>query len=151
MVYNLSGLYYRIFSVGLPLLALAIIFLLLWLFLWKKGKLILGVSILAIICSIIYTSSMLVKINNLEVEVYDGVFEDARRETHGAGFYPGAKNNNFKYNFLSDSSSKRTFYLDVFSKEKIYPLDFVEGDRYRIYYEKNTRIIVGVENLTKVP
>ena len=147
MIYNLSGLYYRIHAVGGVLLFLGILDLLLTLFLWKKEKKLLILSILSIVTSLIFTTSYLIKLNNLEIEVYEGSFESTYRATAGI---PSVLPFDFEYHFTSEASNKE-FFLDAFSKKDIFPADFIEGNQYRIYYEKSTRIIVGVENLTKVP
>lgn len=49
------------------------------------------------------------------------------------------------YVFDDGELSKETFYLDSFSKKKIFNKDFEEGKTYKIYYEEKDRIIVRVE------
>lgn len=41
--------------------------------------------------------------------------------------------------------SLKAFYLDSFSKKNIIKQDFKKGDIYCVYYEKGSRIIVGIE------
>ncbi len=48
---------------------------------------------------------------------------------------------------LKDGGLKQVFYLDLTSKKKIFPEDFVEGEYYRITYEKRTKVILQVEKL----
>ena len=145
MVYNLSGLYYRFISICVLMFAISMILLLLWFLRWKKeGKRILYIAIAGIVGSLIFSFYLLDDIKNLKVEVYEGVFEEERRETHGTGFLPF----NGRFTFSSEDSRK-SFELDVFSKKKIFPDDFVEGKQYRIFYEKDSKIIVGVEELTE--
>lgn len=50
-----------------------------------------------------------------------------------------------EYNFYDDSSEIRVCYLDVFSKKEIIPEGFILDEEYIIYYEANTKVIVGVE------
>ena len=145
MVYNLSGLYYRFVSLGVLMFVTSMILLILWFLFWKKeGKRILYVAIAGILASLIFSFYALDDINNLKVEVYEGVFEKESRETHGTGFLPF----NGKFTFSSEDSRK-SFELDVYSKKKIFPEDFVEGKQYRIFYEKDSKIIVGVEEITE--
>jgi len=37
--------------------------------------------------------------------------------------------------------------MDIFSKQEIYPQEFVEGKEYRVYFDERTRIVVGVESI----
>ncbi len=47
-----------------------------------------------------------------------------------------------------DEEDNLVFYLDVYSKKKIYPYEFIENKTYKVYYEKDTKIIVGIEEQT---
>lgn len=74
---------------------------------------------------------------NPDVSVYEGYF--SREYTRG-GFMIKA------YVFTNgEGKTNPTFYLDRFSKKEMYPDEFAEGVRYRIYYEEDANIIMRVE------
>lgn len=52
-----------------------------------------------------------------------------------------------KYTFTNINGSKPIFYLDFSSKKEICPGGFIENQMYRIYYEKESKIIVKVDEL----
>lgn len=52
-----------------------------------------------------------------------------------------------EYCFTNGTELKPVFCLDIFSKKQIYPDDFVEGKKYRIYYTEMGNVIVKVEEL----
>ncbi len=53
----------------------------------------------------------------------------------------------WNYVFNDETEPNEDFYLDSFSKKKIYNKDFEKGKKYRIYYEKKDDIIVMVEEI----
>lgn len=80
---------------------------------------------------------------NPSIESHEGYFwkETAPRNTGVFG--------NWRYSFTNHGDSKRVFYLDSFSKKKIFNEDFDYNSRYRIYYDKHTKVIVRIEVLYK--
>ena len=55
----------------------------------------------------------------------------------------------FTMEYIFYDNKYHNFYLDVFSKKEIYPDEFIEGNEYVIYYDKETKIIVGVEAINQ--
>ena len=51
----------------------------------------------------------------------------------------------YEYVFLDGEGEKRVFYLDVFSKDIIFPDDFEYGQLYTVHFDDYTNIIVAIE------
>lgn len=78
-------------------------------------------------------------LKNPEIGLYEGIFIEEHRAGH-----------RYKdYLFAATNNERISFTLDVISKEDIYPDALITGDMYRIYYEKKSEIIVGIENVKK--
>lgn len=141
-MYRLDGLLYRVFCVGGIILIVSVILLLLSKF-WDKRRLNrsdLRIAIFGIVLSLIYCGAYVYKIINPDILAYQGYFEEAYRDSRVAPPIPAT----YAYVF-SNNESKKTFYLDSFSKKNIIKQDFKKGDIYCVYYEKGSRIIVGIE------
>ena len=141
-MYRLDGLLYRVFCVGGIILIVSVILLLLSKF-WDKRRLNrsdLRIAIFGIVLSLIYCGAYVYKIINPDILAYQGYFEEAYRDSRVAPPIPAT----YAYVF-SFYESKKAFYLDSFSKKNIIKQDFKKGDIYCVYYEKGSRIIVGIE------
>ena len=157
MDYNISGILYEIFAKYVILLALGAFLLILGIREWKKIKkskeeifkkpkkalieLIFGAFAtlfsLGALLGLIYTSITPSVLTN------DGYFVRENRTQVGE-VLPFKT----KYSFTSTTSDEiKTFYLDTFSKKKICPDGFLENEYYRVYYEKNTKIILKIEEI----
>lgn len=142
-MYDLSGLKYRIIAVGGIIAALGILCLIFSAF-WNpqkrdiKGVLI---SIVLLLTSVVYSSIYLYRISNPIVLSYSGYFCDERRDSRVAPPLPFT----MAYTFSTTGKLDRTFYLDIFSKNTIFPREFDEEILYYIYYEKSTHIILKIE------
>ena len=141
-MYRLDGLLYRVFCVGGIILIVSVILLLLSKF-WDKRRLNrsdLRIAIFGIVLSLIYCGAYVYKIINPDILAYQGYFEEAYRDSRVAPPIPAT----YAYVF-SNNESKKAFYLDSFSTKNIIKQDFKKGDIYCVYYEKGSRIIVGIE------
>lgn len=141
-MYRLDGLLYRVFCVGGIILIVSVILSLLSKF-WDKRRLNrsdLRIAIFGIVLSLIYCGAYVYKIINPDILAYQGYFEEAYRDSRVAPPIPAT----YAYVF-SNNESKKAFYLDSFSKKNIIKQDFKKGDIYCVYYEKGSRIIVGIE------
>lgn len=140
-VYDLNGLYYQMKSDGWVLGIVGLVFLLSSHF-WAAEKRNLKELMIGIICSLLcicFTGYHIYVINNLNVAVHEGTFVEENRENPYLF--------RMKYCFTSAKGLKPLFYLDIFSKKKIYPDKLEKGVVYRIYYEEKTDVIVKIEKL----
>lgn len=144
-MYNFSGIIHRIWSICGLLLLLGIVGILIDKYQAKqKGKeyqlknskislitIVLAVGLcLFFICRIIFPN----------VSSYTGVFQYEKYEAQGPLLSK-------EYVFWNGGKKNQVFYLDVYSKKKIFPEDFEEAEEYIIYYDELTKIIVGVERV----
>ena len=140
-MYDLSGVYYQLIVDALVFGLVGVLFLLTSRF-WipeKKNK---KDFLIGLICIVLCAGLLIYHggiINDYKISMHEGEFVEERRENP----YLFRK----EYCFSNGTELKPLFYLDIFSKKKIYPADFEEGVRYRIYYEEKTDIIVKVEKL----
>lgn len=75
------------------------------------------------------------------VASYTGAFESSYRDSSVAPPLPVT----YGYCFWNGEGKKPIFYLDIYSKRKIFPEEFKEAQEYTIYYDKLTKIIVKVD------
>lgn len=94
------------------------------------------VCILLTIGTIMYYSYV-IKYPN--IAIHEGFFIEERRERNSV--------TRWEYVFSNDGGLKPIFSLDIASKKNIYPEDFGTKNKYRIYFEQRTNIIVKVELL----
>ena len=141
-MFNFSGIIYRIFGVCGAIFILGIIYILLnkpWSqnFKIQNCKLSIISIALAVCLSLLYISRIIFP----AVSSYTGEFIDHHRNSRVAPPLPVT----YEYVFGNDEDKKHVFYLDVFSKEKIYPSEFEHGCKYTIYFDKLTKVIVAVK------
>ena len=87
---------------------------------------------------------LIIAINPTPVE-YVGTFQYQQRNSRVAPPLPVT----FEYIFSDDENEyKQIFYMDAFSKEKIFSEDLEQGVTYKIYYDKRTNIIMKIETET---
>ena len=152
-MYNVSGIIYRIFAVGgICLINGVIIFFCSGILNpkrhkkkqkhTKKQKIEFVVSLLIITYSIVYMSFFAYKANFPEIAAYEGTFISERR-------YARVAPQTYRFAFKNEQAEiKRDFfYMDSFSEKDIFPEGFVKGNKYVVFYEKDTKIIVKVESL----
>ena len=151
-VYDLSGLKHLIYFSDLPMFILAMIILV---FSYKEiktafkkkrwneeTKKTIFIIIFASLWFIIPGSINAWHILNPSISSYDGEYlREYRANEVTLSFF------SFRYVFDDGTEPQEAFYLDSFSKKKIYNKDFEEGKRYRIYYEEKDKIIVRVEEI----
>jgi hypothetical protein len=103
----------------------------------------LGVIIIAIaVCmGLVYAS----RIAFPDVSSYVGEFVDVHRNSRVAPPLPIT----YEYVFWDGEGEKKVFYLDVFSKREIFPDEFVNDQKYKIYYDEFTNVIIKVEFVDK--
>ena len=138
-MYNTSGILYRVFSIGIILLICAIIILMLSLF-WnyhKKRMTCFILSIITFFFSISCVAFYSYKSLNPDVIYFEGYLSRSSRDFALS----------YDYVFFDDSDNSITLHLDSLSKKSIYPNEFQNKKKYRLYYDKQTRIIVKVEEL----
>lgn len=140
-MYNFRGIYYQMTSDGLICLLDGILFLLLSKC-WNPQKRDLKKMIGGIVCMIFFIVSLAYYSNivkNPVILTHEGYF--SREYRRNVGLF------RMSYYFTNGDGVKPGFFLDVFSKKEIYPEDFNSEQKYRIYYEDETNIIVCVEKI----
>jgi len=143
-MYNFSGVFYRIWGVCGPILILWVVCLL-FKKPWAKNvkiqdcKLELIVIAFAVCLGLIYAS----RIVSPDISSYTGEFVDTHRNPRVAPPLPVTN----EYVFWNGEGKRPVFYLDAFSKKEIFPYEFVRGQKYTIYYDEFTSVIVKVETV----
>ncbi|MDD3217844.1 MAG: hypothetical protein PHC41_03390 [Lachnospiraceae bacterium] len=141
MDYNLNGIYYEIFKCGIVLPSMGLL-ILVWSKFWnskKRKKIEFLFGIAALVLSFVMTGNYLKKLNNVEIIKCQGTFFEEYNESKH--FFER------EYTFIDNKGKKQFYYLDLFSKKKIFSPAFIENDIYEIYYDKGTNIIVKIEKL----
>jgi hypothetical protein len=143
-MYNTSGLIYRIWAVFGIILIFGL-FLLLAERPWRKGyklrKALYAFIMIAIGLGGITLNAY--RIIHLDVMEYTGTYDSYYRDSRVAPPLPFT----YAYVFGNADELKETFYIDIFSKKKIFPdspNDLEKGQVYTIYYEKTTHIILKI-------
>ena len=141
-MYNFSGIVYRIWGVCGVIFIVGIICIFLDKILkkgfsFRKCKFGIIVILFAICMSIVYIS----RIAFPKVSSYTGEFVEQHRNSRVAPPIPVTQ----EYVFWNGVGKKQVYYLDIFSKEKIFNADFEKGQKYTIYYDEFTNVIVYVE------
>lgn len=146
LMYNFSGLYFRIWGVNSFLFLLGVV-LIIFERPWKKGviwkDLLLGVVSVAV--AVCLSCVHLSHIYNPDVLTYTGEFISSNRASRTAPPLPVT----YEYVFSNGIGKNKVFYLDIYSKREIYPDDFVEDNQYIIYYDDFTNVIVHVDEVIK--
>lgn len=140
MTYNFSGVEYRLWAVyGVILVLGCLCMLVSWYKKSKRSKE--GVIVGAL--TILYALGLILcycnYLANPIVESITATFMHEERNSRVAPPLP------FTMEYQFSTEITHVFYLDTLSKREIFPYSFEEGEEYIIYYEKNTKIIVGVE------
>ena len=145
----LDGIRYRIFStgciVGIMGLFLAIVSVV-------HDKKYLAASFLSLAFSLIFymikeqnitrfvTSYLYVLMNPLIIS-FTGKFKESYRDSRIAPPLPVTR----AYVFDIGEKTNKVVYLDAFTKNKYFQENMMIDDEYTIYYEKRTKIVVGVK------
>lgn len=141
-MHNFSGILFRIWGVcGVILLlgAICILFEKPWAKHIKIKDCKLGLILIAFaIClGLVYLSRIVFP----DVSSYTGEFIESHRNSSVAPPLPVT----YEYVFWNREGKKQVFYLDVFSKNTIFPYEFERGQKYEIYYDEFTNVITRVE------
>lgn len=139
---NFSGVLFRIWGVCGIIFLLGVTGILLdkpWSknFKIRKCKAEIAAIAFAVCLGLIYASRILFP----DVSSYTGEFIDSHRDSGAAPPLPVTS----EYVFWTGEGTKKCFYLDTFSKKKIYPFEFEKGKEYTVYFDKFTKVIVRVE------
>ena len=76
-----------------------------------------------------------------DVSSYTGVFIETNRNSRVAPPLPVT----YEYVFWDGEGKRQVFYLDIFSKEEIFPYEFASNQQYTIYFDEFTNVITRVE------
>ena len=139
MIYNVDGLLYRAFGVGLIVLLMGIILLICSKF-WNRKlskKKEVATAIIVIVFSAFYMVFFLYKAFCPQIVSHEGYLS---REYRHFGM-------TYAYVFTNGNEKKLTFYMDSSTKKKIYNNDFSSEIKYKIYYEEDTKIILKIEEI----
>lgn len=150
MNYDFSGMYYRLFCPNMIVIFGGILCLLIA-FEGKKdrkGKKVVNrknvwFSISSICFGLLVAGYYGYRIQLQDVESYTGEYISERRNTREAPPLPLT----VEYKFEDSQGKKKSFYLDVFSKRRIWAEDFEVGQEYVIYYDAKMEVIVAVEEV----
>lgn len=141
-MYSVSGITYRIIAVGGMMLLLSV------------GLFVLGTFVTAgekhsyrlwgtvtLVFAFLYCSYFGYKALKPTVEIHEGYLEKEYRDSRVAPPLPFTH----AYVFTNNGDVMPRYYLDTFSKKEILGEELISGVLYRVYYEKDTRIILKVE------
>ena len=148
---NTFGIWYRVFFPGVFIITIGLIVALLTIYLrrknvekpTKKKKIVevLSLSFIFIVGIGFMLYYLVIAINPTPVE-YVGTFQYEQRNSRVAPPLPVT----FEYVFSDEENEyNQVFYMDTFSKEKIFSKDLEQGVTYKIYYDKSTNIIMKIE------
>ena len=141
-MYDFSGVLYRIWGVCGILLVLGVVCILLekpWSKKFKIKNCIAGLLLIAFAISL--SSIYLSRIVFPDVSSYTGEFIESHRNSRVAPPLPLTK----EYVFWNGEGKRKVLYLDVLSKKEICPYEFVSGQKYTIYFDEFTKVIVKVD------
>lgn len=141
-MYNTNGLLYRVFILGIPLILLTVLSLLIIFKVEKKKKKKTEVVffLLGLVFAIGYSCFFAYKAYNPNIVFVDGYYLRFRQTSTVP----------LSHDFVFDIDNEElhpSFHMDDFSRKKIYPNEFSKKIKYRVYYEKNTKIIVKIEEI----
>lgn len=141
-MYNFSGVLYRIWGVCGIILLLGVVSILFekpWAKNFKIQDCKLGLIMItfAICLGLVYASRILFP----EVSSYTGEFIETHRNSRVAPPLPVT----YEYVFWDGNGKRPKFYLDTFSKNEIYPFEFEKGQKYIVYFDEFTKVIVRIE------
>lgn len=144
-MYNLNGILYRIVCVGGVILLIGVLLLVISRF-WIPQKVNIAVrntSVIIIIISALYIFFHVYKFNNPQILCHEGFLSREYRDSTVAPPLPLT----YAYVFTNSDGLKPTFYLDTFTAKDVFNYDMEVQTKYRIYYEKDLKIIVRVEEI----
>lgn len=142
-MYNFSSIIYRLWAECGIVFALGILCVLLdkpWKKPRKKSRgYFLGILMIIVAFGLggFYVSRLIRK----DISIYRGEFVNSYRNSRVAPPLPFTN----EYVFWNGEGKKQGFYLDIFSKKEVYPLEFEEGKEYVIYFDKVTDLIVAID------
>ena len=141
-MYNFSGIFFRIWGVCGVILLLGVACVLFekpWTKDFKFQDCKIGLILIAFsIClGILYAT----KISFPDVSSYTGKFIETSRNSRVAPPLPVT----YEYVFWDGEGKKQVFYLDAFSKKKIFPGEFDSDQEYTVYFDEFTNVIVKVK------
>ena len=142
-MYNYSGITYRLWGECGIIALLGIVCLVIAFISSKPESLkrnsVIGIVALvtAVLSSLEYVSS----IKNPDIQVFEGTYSEGYRDSRVAPPLPFT----WKYRFVDTEGTNGNYYIDTFTKKEIFNEDLIKGERYRIYYEADTQIIVKIE------
>ena len=140
-MYNLEGIFYEMLRLSGIYIIVMIIFLISSEF-WHKKKRKTKYLVMSLVCILLTIGTIMYYsyvIKNPNIAIHEGFFIEERRERNSV--------TRWEYVFSNDGGLKPIFSLDIASKKNIYPEDFGTKNKYRIYFEQRTNIIVKVELL----
>jgi len=144
-MYDFSGVIYRLWAECGIIFCLGLLCILLekpWQRPRKRSKgYFLGILLMMIALGL--GTYYMSRINHQDISVYQGEFIASHRNSRVAPPLPFT----FEYVFWDGEGKKPVFYLDIFSKKKIYFPEFIEGCEYVIYFDELTHLIVNVEEI----
>ena len=140
-MYNLEGIFYEMLRLSGIYIIVMIIFLISSEF-WHKKKRKTKYLVMSLVCILLTIGTIMYYsyvIKNPNIAIHEGFFIEERRERNSV--------TRWEYVFSNDGGLKPIFSLDIASKKNIYPEDFGTKNKYRIYFEQRTNIIVKVDLL----
>lgn len=141
-MFNFSGVWYRIWGVCGIVFILGLVCIL-FERPWAKNikikdcKLGLIIIAFAICLCLIYASRIMFP----KVSSYTGEFIESHRNSRVAPPLPVT----YEYVFWNGEGNKKVFYLDTFSKTDMFPHEFSCEQKYTIYFDEFTKVIVKIE------
>ena len=129
-MYDYSGVWFKIWGLSGTIFLLGVLCLI-----FKKNK---KYGCIGIFLAISLALLNFASIAKPSVSEYNGEFIEEHRNGRSVFSY--------EYTFWNGDGNKEVMYLDVFSKKRIYPSDFIRGHIYKVYYDKSTRIILKVDD-----
>ena len=144
-MWNFGGIVYRIWAAAGIVTFLGIVCLL-FANIGKKdfNKNLLIAGILGVVVGIAFGIDYASSLLSPEVRSFQGVFFQSYRNSRVAPPLPFT----WEYSFCSSDGSKILLYLDTFTRKEIIPENFTLNEEYIVYYEEDTKVIVGVEKVT---
>lgn len=140
-MYNLGGIYYQMKSDAILYIVLGVVFLILSRC-WNMDKRNTKEMIIGVVCIVLAIGSIIyysIIINNSRISTHEGYYVSEQR----VNTYILKR----EYCFSNEDETKPVFYLDVLTKKEIYPENFDSNQKYRIFYEEKSDVIVKVEEI----
>lgn len=140
-MYNFSGLIFRIWGVAGIIFVIGIICMLIGKP-WENGlhEYSAKFGVIALAFAVCLAGFYVSRVVSADVSSHTGEFVETQRNSRSAPPLPVT----YEYVFSGDDKNK-VFYLDTFSKKEVIPYEFEIGQKYTVYYDNITNIIVKVE------